>query len=152
MKQTQNLSRRERAATPFPLAQLLVGKVSRAFGARRVAVLWTQPNTNYRRLGRRVDLWGVERDARTYPGPWPIVAHPPCGPWGKLAWRSQESAVDGIVAMRLVHRYGGIVEQPFGSSLFRDLGQDGIVKRIFQQDYGHPALKPTLLYMVGVTW
>jgi hypothetical protein len=31
-----------------------------------------------------VEPWDITRDARTYAGPWAIVAHPPCQRWGRF--------------------------------------------------------------------
>ena len=49
-----------------------------------IAALYVDSNGVYSELPF-VDVWGVERDARKYKGPYPIVAHPPCQKWGKLA-------------------------------------------------------------------
>src|SRR5277367_3011192 len=48
-----------------------------------IAALFVEPGGPYFAMPD-VDPWGVDRDARTYAGPGPIVAHPPCGPWGAL--------------------------------------------------------------------
>ena len=39
------------------------------------------------RDGRQLDALAPTRDARDYAGPWPVVAHPPCGPWGRFRRR-----------------------------------------------------------------
>jgi hypothetical protein len=148
MRKCENLSRRQRRSTPLPFARYLVDRVLSLHPSDHVAVLWVAPDSNYWRLWPLCELWGVGRDARKYDGPWPIVAHPPCGCWGKFKWNCTHSKEHGIIAMELVHKYGGIVEQPVGSSLFREHGDGRDPERVNQADWGHPALKPTLLYVV----
>lgn len=143
----ERMSHRERAHTPRAFARLLIRICSEVTGTQSVAVLWVARRSVYRLLVPPAMLWDRERDALTYPGPWPVIAHPPCGPWGKFKWRSMESREHGIAAMRYVHTYGGVVEQPVGSFLFREFGGRGRVIAANQADFGHRALKPTLLYV-----
>jgi len=42
-----------------------------------VAVLFARADSIYKSLPD-CDVYDIERDARTYDGPWPVVAHPPC--------------------------------------------------------------------------
>jgi len=134
------LSKWERAATPRGFAEYLVALT----GAQ--AALWVDTDTVYRALG--LDCWDITRDANRYPGPGPIIAHPPCGPWGKYRARCDQDEAHGIRAMQLVHQFGGVVEQPEGSTLFTMHGSTGRIEKVFQFHYGHRALKPTLLYIV----
>jgi len=119
-----------------------------------------------------VDPWDEGRDARLYPGPWPVVAHPPCERWGRY-WSGGPSAKvrrklgddDGCFASALasVRRWGGVLEHPEASHAWRAHGLigprrggweaagDGIgwTCCVDQGQYGHRAAKATWLYAVG---
>lgn len=92
-----------------------------------VAALFVQKGGAYYGLPG-VDPWDEERDARQYPGPHPVVAHPPCQRWGRFwagqpLWikRTGERKVKGddggcfAAALDAVRRYGGVLEHPWGS-------------------------------------
>ena len=119
-----------------------------------------------------VDPWDERRDARIYPGQWPVVAHPPCARWCMLA-KLNESRYglkvgdDGgcfAAALASVREWGGVLEHPAFSlawnrhALLRPTGQwtrslfdAGWVTSVYQRNYGHPANKRTWLYYVGDT-
>lgn len=124
-----------------------------------VCVLYTRPNSIYLKLG--FDCWGIERDARTYAGPAPVIAHPPCGHWGRYRANCRLPGKDcGPLAVDQVRRFGGVLEQPASSRLLRYCGcptepgqrdlHGGQVLYVDQGNYGHLAAKATVLYVVGV--
>lgn len=89
-----------------------------------VAALFVERNGAYYGLPN-VDPWDVERDARQYAGPHPVVAHPPCERWGRFWFGgthkgSKRYALgdDGgcfSAALAAVRRWGGVLEHPEGS-------------------------------------
>ena len=119
-----------------------------------------------------VELWDEQRDARKYNGPWPVVAHPPCTRWCRLAglvearWGHKRGEDGGCFAAALdaVRRFGGVLEHPAYSDawLTYDLPppipgmgwQMGICGgwacHVEQGRYGHVAKKATWLYAYGV--
>lgn len=125
---------------------------------RGVAALYVDPTGPYPELV--ADWWGEGRDAKTYAGPWPVVAHPPCGPWGRMKFLcTKQDASCGPVAVDKVRRWGGVLEHPHGSQLFRHCqlpapgeladGWGGRTYEVRQVAWGHRCEKPTLLYIVG---
>lgn len=123
-----------------------------------VAVLYVDPRGPYPDLVR--EWYGEERDAGTYSGPWPVVAHPPCGPWGRLRHLSKHDSPDhGPRAVELVRRFGGVLEHPRYSLLFRHCDMPhpgelpdawgGISFEVAQCDWGHVARKMSWIYVVG---
>lgn len=118
-----------------------------------------------------VDPWDESRDARTYPGPWPVVAHPPCSRWCRLAglvearWGHKRGDDGGCFASALdsVRRWGGVLEHPAYSDAWsafllpappRHGGWvrgicGGWAAHVEQSRYGHVAKKATWLYAYG---
>lgn len=115
-----------------------------------------------------IDAWDESRDAREYPGPWPVIAHSPCGPWGRLAMmHGMTPNEDGgcfAAALAAVERWGGVLEHPHASRAWKHFGLppaavDGWNRDLFgrpgwscevdQGRYGHQARKRTWLYYVG---
>jgi hypothetical protein len=107
-----------------------------------------------------VDAWDIERDARKYDGPHPVVAHPPCGPWSELRHLYKGDEHDcADFALRAVRRWGGVMEHPLRSTYWRRSGvvepgdvdaAGGFTVDVEQVSWGHVARKPTRLYFVGV--
>lgn len=118
-----------------------------------------------------VDPWDEARDARLYAGPWPVVAHPPCSRWCRLAglvearWGHKRGDDGGCFAAALasVRRLGGVLEHPAYSDAWKAFGLArppraggwspagdgaGYTCHVEQGRYGHPAKKATWLYAV----
>ena len=125
-----------------------------------VAVLFARADSHYKALPG-VEVYDMERDARTYDGPWPVVAHPPCRAWGRLRSfanpRPDERNLSRL-AVALVREFGGVLEHPAGSTLWpaqtlpRPGARDawgGWTMGVQQWQFGHRAEKPTWLYIVG---
>lgn len=128
-----------------------------------VAALYIDPRGPYPKLLGPELCWDVERDARSYAGPHPIVAHPPCGPWGRLRHLYRGNEHDcGPLAAAQVREFGGVLEHPAGSHLWKAKERPmpwpgespdawgGFTIEVNQVDWGHPARKRTWLYIVGV--
>ena len=121
-----------------------------------------------------VDLRPESRDARLYAGPFPVVAHPPCARWGRMAEaafgrRYGVLGDDGgcfKAALRAVRRFGGVLEHPEASRAWEKFclpvppKSGGWVCQsngtqlewscsVEQGHYGHRTRKATWLYAVG---
>ena len=145
-----------------------------------IAALFVETHGTYFGLPS-VDPWDVERDARDYTGPYPVVAHPPCQRWGRFwhgstrkphQFRMGEDAGCFAAALMAVRNYCGVLEHPKDSHAWRHFGiatppiGGGWVKAddfggwtccVYQGHYGHLAGKGTWLYAVSshlpeLTW
>jgi hypothetical protein len=136
-----------------------------------VAALYVDPRGPYAGLAG-VDAWDEARDARLYQGPYPVVAHPPCSRWCRLAglvearWGHHKGDDGGCFARALecVRTHGGVMEHPAYSDAFKAFDLPipksgagwqrglcgGFSCYVEQGRYGHPAKKATWLYAFGV--
>ena len=126
-----------------------------------VAVLFARPDSVYKTLPG-CDVYDIERDARTWLGGAPVVAHPPCRAWGRLRAFAKPRHDEKDLArwsVSQVRQWGGVLEHPESSMLWADQhlprGQErddfgGWTMPIHQWWFGHRAQKRTWLYIVGV--
>lgn len=138
-----------------------------------IAALFVQTGGCYFGL-EGVDPWDEARDARLYPGPWPVVAHPPCQRWGRYATGGPSAKVRRIkgddkgcfkAALAAVRRWGGVLEHPEASAAWKAFDliapprhggwvvsdwQGGWTCCVEQGSYAHKARKATWLYACHV--
>ena len=135
-----------------------------------IAALYVETNGVYYGLPD-VDPWDEERDARLYDGPWPVVAHPPCSRWCRLAglvehcygYKRHEDGGAFAAALDAVRRFGGVLEHPAYTDAWwyfdlprpgrngwtQSLTDPGWTTEVSQSTYGSPVRKRTWLYYVG---
>lgn len=87
-----------------------------------VAALYVLERSSPYRLIPEVDLWPASRDARTYAGRAPIVAHPDCGAWSPSWAHACRKGPDvkalAPLAVEQVRTWGGVLEHPARSTLW----------------------------------
>lgn len=134
-----------------------------------IAALFVAADSIYKQLG--CDCYDKQRNALTYAGNSPVVAHPPCQLWGKFAkvnykrWGGEHNKPgnDGgcfRFALDTVNRCGGVLEHPAETYAWLTHGlpypglgwtrwKQGWVCEVWQSAYGHRANKRTWLYCSG---
>lgn len=137
-----------------------------------VSVLYVDRHGPYPLLVQ--DWYDAARNAMTYRGTRPVVAHPPCGPWSRLSRLHKHAEEIALAphAVATVQRCGGVLEHPAGSKVWDACGLPkpdrlvavsprasvhvsgpdehlGYTLEVCQCDWGHPARKRTWLYIVG---
>jgi len=130
-------------------------------GVDLVSVLFARRDSVYKGMSE-VDVYDIERDALSFQGGTPVVAHPPCRSWGQLSHMAKPRPGEkelGVWAVDMVRRCGGVLEHPKQSKLWpaKNLPLPNEVDEfggwtlpIYQCNFGHTAEKPTYLYIVGV--
>lgn len=108
-----------------------------------------------------IDVWDESRDARSYAGPYPVVAHPPCAAWGAYARRSESSRARGPLlgedggcfrsAFKSLLAWGGVLEHPRGSlALVAECGRASFQRGIWIDPLASPGARPSGVWCTEV--
>jgi hypothetical protein len=142
----------------------------------KIAVLCAQPKSIYSQFTQltgennqpiEVEIYDKKRDARNFPGGLAVVAHPPCRCWGRLkhmvkidsAAKLAEKDLGRFCAQAVINN-GGVLEHPFDSGLFADMGlpsgglanDKGFTLEIPQRQFGHSMVKLTWLFFSRIRY
>jgi hypothetical protein len=126
-----------------------------------VSVLFARHDSIYKTLPG-CDLWDAQRDATKWGGGNPVIAHPPCRAWGRLAHFANPPPGEreyAVWSVQQIRKWGGVLEHPAQSRLWGSVslpkpghGRDewgGWSMSIDQHWWGHRANKETWLYVCG---
>ena len=137
---------------------------------QKVAILCCSPKSIYKSFPG-LDCFDKNRDARSFAGSGPVIAHPPCRYWlptASLFGRQAREKADpvimdaemelGIFCAEQVKRCGGILEQPRGSRLWEAAGLPmpayggpiAFSMMVWQGWWGFEFRKATWLFFSGI--
>ena len=135
-------------------------------GAQRpcdVAVLCVTPRSHYKKMAG-CDCYDAARNAFTFPGGLPVVAHPPCRSWSRMRhFVKADVRIERELAYRCidwVREFGGVLEHPKKSTLWlhcrlplpceKPDKYGGFSIELDQHSFGHKTTKSTWLYICGI--
>lgn len=127
-----------------------------------VSVLCAARNSIYHDMDG-VEVFDIDRDARTFQGNTPIIGHPPCRAWSAFYAHQAKPAPGekelGLWVCEKLKECGGVIEQPAYTRLFAAAGlplpgeptRDGVWSlAVWQWWWGFPTKKATWLAFAGV--
>ena len=126
-----------------------------------IPVLFTQEKSNYDKI-KLFDCYDIKRNALSFNGRVPLIAHPPCRKFSKLRGLSTAPLSEkklAFFALSKVRQFGGILEHPRSSTLWinGNFNLDGSIdtyggflRSVDLSWFGFPARKATMLYFCGI--
>lgn len=130
--------------------------------SRIVSVLCASSRTAYQQI-EGIEIYDKRRDALTFPGDTPIVAHPPCRAWSAFCKHQAKPEPGekelGLWCCEQLRKCGGVLEQPafsemFAAANFPKPGMPSICSvwtmQVWQAWWGCSAKKQTWLAFCGV--